>query len=83
MPWQIRSWQAGDKVRLVGAPYSRKVSDWLTDAKVPHQLRAHHFVLTDANGHILFVQGLRVAAAVAVSAESQQVVQLKVCPLSL
>jgi tRNA(Ile)-lysidine synthase len=82
LPWQIRPWQAGDKVRLVGAPYSRKVSDWLTDAKVSHRQRAQHFVLTDANGHILFVQGLRVAAAVAVSDETLAVVRLSVRPLA-
>lgn len=58
-PLQLRSWRAGDRMRPRGGRGSRKLSDLLVDGKIPREKRARLPVLTDAQGNILFVAGLR------------------------
>jgi tRNA(Ile)-lysidine synthase len=58
-PLQIRTWRAGDRMRPRGGRGGRKLSDLLVDAKIPREQRAHLPVLTDAQGDVLFVAGLR------------------------
>lgn len=59
LPLTLRCWQQGDRIRLMGGP-EKKVSDVLTDAKVPSAQRAGYWVLVDADGDILYLQGQRV-----------------------
>jgi tRNA(Ile)-lysidine synthase len=58
-PLQLRTWRAGDRMRPRAGRGSRKLSDLFVDAKIPRPERAHQLVLTDAQGNILFVSGLR------------------------
>lgn len=43
----VRPWRKGDRMKPIGLNGSKLVSDILTDAKVPHSVRAHQLVLTD------------------------------------
>jgi tRNA(Ile)-lysidine synthetase-like protein len=58
-PLQLRTRRNGDRMRPRGGRGSRKLSDLLVDAKIPREQRAHLPVLTDAQGDVLFVAGLR------------------------
>jgi tRNA(Ile)-lysidine synthase len=58
-PLQLRTRRTGDRMRPRGGRGSRKLSDLLVDSKIPREERAHLPVLTDAQGTILFVAGLR------------------------
>ncbi len=58
-PLQLRTRRPGDRMRPRGGRGSRKLSDLLVDAKIPREQRAHLPVLTDAQGSVLFVAGLR------------------------
>lgn len=58
-PLQLRTRRNGDRMRPRGGRGSRKLSDLLVDAKIPREQRAHLPVLTDAQGSVLFVAGLR------------------------
>ncbi|MBX3102894.1 MAG: tRNA lysidine(34) synthetase TilS [Bacteroidetes bacterium] len=80
LPWTLRPWQAGDSVRLLGAPGKRKVSDWLTDAQVPHSERARTWLLCDARGRIFYVYGLRIAHYCRLQAETAEAVSLSSRP---
>ncbi len=58
-PLTVRTWEAGDRMRPRGGQGGRKLQDLFVDAKVPRAQRRHLPVLTDAEGVILFVPGLR------------------------
>lgn len=57
-PWTLRQKRPGDRFRPARGR-TRKVSDWLADAKVPPAERASAAVLEDARGRVFFVEGLR------------------------
>jgi tRNA(Ile)-lysidine synthase len=58
--WVLRAAAPGDRVRLLGAPGRRKLSDILIDAKVPAELRRRIPVLAIGDT-IAWVPGLRIA----------------------
>ena len=49
---------------------TRKVSDWLIDARIPKDDRAGLVLLEDARGKVFFVEGLRASDALRESSES-------------
>jgi tRNA(Ile)-lysidine synthase len=59
-PLCLRPWRPGERMRPIGAPGSRKISDILTDAKLPHGQRPSARVLV-SNGQIVWLAGHRVA----------------------
>src|SRR5690625_1089791 len=59
LPLTIRPWRAGDRMRPLGMPGSKKVSDILTDARVPASRRRHALVVEDARG-IVWLGGHRI-----------------------
>lgn len=77
-PLQIRPWAAGDRISPWGWPEGRtaKVSDLLTQAKVPAQDRATWPVVVDAEGAIVWVPGVRRSALAGVGGETRGVVRL-------
>lgn len=77
-PLNIRPWVAGDRLQPWGWPAGRtaKVSDLLTQAKVPTAERATWPVVVDAEGAILWVPGVRRSALAAVGRETRGVVRL-------
>ncbi|HEY4186680.1 MAG TPA: tRNA lysidine(34) synthetase TilS [Polyangia bacterium] len=62
-PLVLRLRRPGDRMRPRGGRGSRKLSDLLIDAKVPRGQRASRAVVTDADGELLFVPGLRPSSA--------------------
>jgi len=58
-PLRLRPLRPGDRMRPRGGRGARKLQDLLVDAKVPRPERAGLPALTDGQGQILFVPGLR------------------------
>jgi tRNA(Ile)-lysidine synthase len=61
-PWTLRSRREGDRFRPAKGR-TRKVSDWLIDARIPKDERQKLAVLEDAGGKVFFVEGLRASDA--------------------
>ena len=59
LPLIVRPWRDGDRMRPLGMPGSKKVSDILTDARVPSSRRRQELVVEDANG-IIWLVGHRI-----------------------
>lgn len=57
-PMELRPWRAGDRFHPMGAPGSKKMKSFLTDAHVPSATRNRVMVLT-SGGSIVWVVGLR------------------------
>ncbi len=64
-PLSLRPRRAGDRMRPAGAPGSRRVQDIFVDLHVPRALRDGWPLLVAADGQILWLVGLRVAAGIA------------------
>jgi tRNA(Ile)-lysidine synthase len=78
MPLVVRSRQAGDRFRPLGAPGRRKLQDVLVDRKVPRQDRDRVPIVVDAAGRIVWVVGVTIAEECRVTAPATGVVVLKV-----
>lgn len=59
----IRTWQAGDRYRALGAPGSRKLQDMFVDRKIAYELRHSLPVICDKNMGIVWCPGLPIADA--------------------
>jgi tRNA(Ile)-lysidine synthase len=68
--WTLRPWRAGDSFEPLGGAGRRKVSDALTDARIPSALRRAHPVL-ESGGRILWVCGVRLDARAAVTSTTR------------
>ena len=75
-PLVVRPWQAGDRFRPLGMGGSKKLSDFLSDRRVPHNLKAHVWVVTSA-GNIVWVVGHRIDARARLTAGSVRVWQAR------
>ena len=64
-PLTVRPWQPGDTLQPLGMKGHKKVSDLLTDTKVPPHIRARVLVVADV-ARIVWVVGLRLADPVRV-----------------
>ncbi|MFN3372200.1 MAG: tRNA lysidine(34) synthetase TilS, partial [Chloroflexus sp.] len=64
-PLMLRPRRAGDRMRPAGAPGSRRLQDIFVDLHVPRALRDGWPLLVAADGQILWLAGLRVAAGIA------------------
>jgi len=58
-PLYVRQWRRGDRFQPLGVAGTSKVSDVLVDRKVPREQRKGVLVLTDRDGAILWVVGVR------------------------
>ncbi|MCS6889127.1 tRNA lysidine(34) synthetase TilS [Chloroflexus sp.] len=70
-PLTLRPRRPGDRMRPAGAPGSRRLQDIFVDLHVPRALRDGWPLLVAADGQILWMAGLRVAAGVATSDPNQ------------
>jgi tRNA(Ile)-lysidine synthase len=71
----VDSVRAGDRIRPLGMEGSRKISDVLTDAKVPRRLRGTTPVVRDAE-RVVWVAGVRMADDVKVTATTKRAFRL-------
>ncbi|MFW5438534.1 tRNA lysidine(34) synthetase TilS [Paenibacillus apiarius] len=58
-PLHVRSRQPGDRMRVQGLNGSKKVQDMFVDAKIAPSLRSFIPIMTDNNGQIVWVPGVR------------------------
>jgi tRNA(Ile)-lysidine synthase len=80
-PLVLRLWRAGDRFQPLGFPGTKKVSDLLTERKVPPSERARQSVLcAGPEGEIVWVVGHRLARAARVHPGTEHVVRLKWTP---
>ncbi len=69
-------WREGDRMSLLGSTASQKVSDLLTNAKVPHHLRSLVRVVRSGDGRVVWIVGVRVSGDFAVHGGTQRVLML-------
>src|SRR5690625_2306601 len=60
-PLHVRTRQSGDRMRYKGLKGTKKIKDILIDEKIPRQERENIYLLTDDEGTILWLIGLRKA----------------------
>lgn len=75
-PLVLRRWRPGDRMRPLGAPGTRLVSDVLTDARVPSRHRRTALVLA-AGDAIVWLVGVRLAEAARLRPDSAAAVRLR------
>jgi tRNA(Ile)-lysidine synthase len=77
LPLTVRNRQAGDRFWPLGAPGTRKLSDFLIDAKVPSTERESITLLCDHLGPI-YVIGYRIDDRVKLTANTRRVLEIRV-----
>lgn len=75
-PLRLRPWQPGDYLKPLGLRGSKKVSDILTDAKIPAAHRNQAFVLADNDG-VVYVQGYRIAERVKITPATKTIWEIR------
>ncbi|MBA9087549.1 tRNA(Ile)-lysidine synthase [Fontibacillus solani] len=73
-PLTVRSRLPGDIMKVMGLNGSKKVKDIFIDEKIPPSLRSEIPIVTDANGQILWIPGVRRSAIATVSPHTSSVV---------
>lgn len=76
-PLCLRSWQAGDRFVPFGMRGHKKLSDFLTDQKLPAHLKRQAKVLLSANGDVVWVVGHRIDARYALGPTTQSVLRVE------
>lgn len=74
-PLILRRWQQGDRIRPYGLHGSMKVSDILTQAKVPLFLKERQPVLLSGET-VIWVPGFRIASETSVNAETRRILKI-------
>lgn len=72
----LRPWQAGDRFQPFGMKTPVKVSDFLTNRKVPVLKRQHIYVLTTPDDQIIALCGYQIDDRYKVKPETQKVLQI-------
>ncbi|MCX7697151.1 MAG: tRNA lysidine(34) synthetase TilS [Bacteroidales bacterium] len=72
-PILVRKWKAGDYFQPLGMKGQKKVSDFLTDSKIPIWERNKTYVMI-SNHHIIWVIGLRISQQVAIQEVPSQAI---------
>lgn len=73
----LRNWKSGDKFIPLGMKYSKKVSDILTDAKIPSIFKKQILVLCDGP-EIIWVVGVRLSEKYKVTKETKKVIKARI-----
>lgn len=74
-----RPWQPGDRFQPLGMPHSKKISDFLTDAKIPPSARKHACVVCSGEW-IVWVVGLRIAHEARIRPETSRIAKFTFTP---
>lgn len=72
----VRNWNAGDKIRPLGFSGTRKVSDVLTEMKIPSDEKPNYPVLT-CNDEIVWIPGYRIAEKFKVTDTSKPALHIR------
>lgn len=73
----LRNWKPGDKFIPLGMKYSKKVSDILTDAKIPSLFRKQILVLCDGPD-IIWLVGVRISEKYKITKETKKVIKARI-----
>ncbi|WP_019420306.1 tRNA lysidine(34) synthetase TilS [Paenibacillus sp. OSY-SE] len=73
-PLHVRSRQPGDRMRVQGLNGSKKVQDMFVDAKIGPSLRSFIPIVTDHNGQIVWVPGVRRSDVALVQPSTQYII---------
>lgn len=71
----LRCWKKGDKIRLLGMKETKKVSDVLTDLKIPVYERKRQLVLLNMN-EIIWLVGRRISENYKITKSTKKIVKL-------
>ncbi len=71
----LRKWKTGDKFQPLGMKGKKKISDFLTDIKIPSYKRADVFVVEN-NNEIIWVVGYRISDKVKIKNNSRKKAKL-------
>jgi tRNA(Ile)-lysidine synthase len=71
----IRNWEIGDKIQLLGMKGTKRISDVLTDLKIPTLTRKNQLVLV-SNNDIVWILGKRISEKYKVTEQSKKIVKL-------
>lgn len=71
----LRSWKEGDKFKPLGMKKFKKVSDFLTDLKIPASAKKEQLVLTYRN-QIIWVVGLRIDDRYKITSQTKRAIKL-------
>ncbi len=74
-PLTIRKWKNGDKFQPIGLKGTKKISDFLTEAKVKSTNRNKQLVLLNKN-KIIWVVGYRIDESVKINNETKRIIKL-------
>ncbi len=71
----IRKWKNGDKIQLLGMKGTKKISDVLTDLKIPNYEKEKQLVLVN-NKEIVYLIGRRISERYKVTSETKKAVKI-------
>lgn len=71
----LRRWKAGDKIQLLGMQGTKKVSDVLTDLKLPSYEKDKQLVLVN-NNDIVYIVGHRISEKYKVTSKTKSAIKL-------
>ncbi len=75
-PIEVRTWKAGDRFQPLGMKGSKKISDFLTDLKIPLNEKDSVKLLI-SNGEIVWVVGLAVSERYKITQNTKKVLKLE------
>ncbi len=79
-PLIIRNWIPGDKIQILGMKGRKKVSDILTDRKIPHSERARQLIIEDAKANLICILPDIVSETCKLDAHSTAVLRIHMNP---
>ena len=74
-PLTVRPWQSGDRLYPLGMSHTKKVSDLLTDLKIPVNLKQRVYVLL-SGGLVVWVIGHRIDDRFKITADTKRVFRI-------
>jgi len=73
----LRHWQPGDRYVPCGSRHAVKLQDVFVNEKIQSERRRQLIVATDANGEIIWVEGLRIGDAFKLGPQTHNVLEIK------
>ncbi|MBK7105772.1 MAG: tRNA lysidine(34) synthetase TilS [Ignavibacteriae bacterium] len=72
----LRKWKTGDKIQLLGMKGTKKISDFLTDLKIPNSEKENQMVLLN-NDEVIYLVGFRISEKYKITKETK--CAIKIC----
>jgi tRNA(Ile)-lysidine synthase len=74
-PLTVRTREPGDRFIPLGLKKEKKLGQFLTDARIPHNIRSNMLVISDMD-KIVWVWPVRISSCAAITNHSRQILQL-------